>query len=112
MATEAIVKSGPAFAPSHPGEILREDVLPALGLAKAKLAVHLGISRQTLYAILNEERAVTADVAARLARAFGNSAGLWLNMQSQHDAWHAARKPEIAKIKPLPRAPAAIAHVS
>lgn len=112
MATEAIVKNAPAFAPSHPGEVLRDDVLPALGLAKAKLAVHLGISRQTLYAILNEERAVTADVAARLARAFGNSAAFWLNLQSQHDAWHAARKPEIAKIKPLPQAATALAAVT
>ncbi len=112
MATEAIVKGGPAFAPSHPGEILREDVLPALGLAKAKLAEHLGISRQTLYAILNEERAMTADVAARLARALGNSAAFWLNLPSQHDAWHAVRKPEIAKIKPLPQATAAMAAVA
>jgi len=104
MEIEMAVKNGPAFAPSHPGEILREDVLPALGIAKAKLADHLGVSRQTLYAILNEERAVTADVAARLARALGNSTAFWLNMQSQHDAWHAARKPEVAKIKLLPQA--------
>ena len=104
MATEMAVRSGPAFAPSHPGEMLREDVLPALDMAKARLADHLGVSRQTLYAILNEERAVTADVAARLAKALGNSAAFWLNMQSQHDAWHAARKPEVAKIKLLPQA--------
>ncbi len=112
MATEAIVKSPPAFPPSHPGGILREDVLPALGLAKARLADHLGISRQTLYAILNEERGVTADVAARLSRALGTSTAFWLNMQSQHDAWHAARRPEIARIKPLPRAAAAMASVT
>jgi addiction module HigA family antidote len=99
-----IVKGGPAFEPSHPGAILREDVLPALGMAKSRLADHLGISRQTLYAILNEERAVTADVVARLGRALGNSAAFWLNLQSQHDAWHAARRPEIARIKPLTQA--------
>ena len=107
MAIEMVAKDGPAFAPSHPGAILRDEILPALGIAKARLADHLGISRQTLYAILNEERAVTADVGARLARAFGNSAAFWLNMQSQHDAWHAARRPEIAKIKPLAQALAA-----
>ena len=109
MATEMPVKGGPAFEPSHPGAILREDVLPALGMAKSRLADHLGISRQTLYAILNEERAVTADVAARLGRAFGNSAIFWLNLQSQHDAWHAARKPEISRIKPLAGAKRAVA---
>ena len=104
MATEMKVGRGPGFAPSHPGEILREDVLPGLGMAKSRLADHLGISRQTLYSILSEERAITADVAARLGQAFGNSAVFWLNLQSQHDAWHAARKPEIAKIRPLPAA--------
>jgi addiction module HigA family antidote len=98
---EMIVRGGPAFAPSHPGEILREDVLPALKMPKARLADHLGISRQTLYSILREKRAVTADVAARLGRAFGNSAAFWLNLQSQHDAWHAERKPDVAKIAPL-----------
>jgi addiction module HigA family antidote len=109
MANRAVAKSGPAFEPSHPGAILREDILPALGLAKARLADHLGISRQSLYAILNEERAVTADVAARLAKALGNAPAFWLNMQGQHDAWHAARKPEVAKIKLLPQAARAMA---
>ena len=106
MATEMKVERGPEFVPSHPGEILREDILPALGMAKSRLADHLGISRQTLYSILGEQRAVTADVAARLGQAFGNSAVFWLNLQSQHDAWHAARQPDVAKIKPLPAAAA------
>jgi antitoxin HigA-1 len=44
---------------------------------------------------------VTADVAARLGRAFGNSAAFWLNLQSNHDAWHAERDPKVAKIKKL-----------
>jgi addiction module HigA family antidote len=109
MATEMKVAGGPAFAPSHPGEILREDILPALGMAKSRLADHLGISRQTLYSILSEDRSITADVAARLGRAFGNSAVFWLNLQCQYDAWHAVRKPEVAKIKPLPAAAALIA---
>jgi antitoxin HigA-1 len=104
MADEYAVTKGPGFAPSHPGEILREDILPALGMPKATLADHLGISRQSLYEILREKRKVTADVAARLARAFGNTAVFWLNLQSNHDAWHAERKPEIAGIKRLPAA--------
>lgn len=103
MAADTTVENGPGFAPSHPGELLREDILPALGMAKSKLADHLGISRQSLYQILNEERALTADVAARLARAFGNSPVFWLNLQSQHDAWHAARKPEVRKVARLPK---------
>jgi antitoxin HigA-1 len=90
MATDRIQRL-PAFQPAHPGEILREDVLPDLDLPRAKLAEHLGVSRQTLYDIINEKRAVTADVAARLGRAFGNSTLFWLNLQSQYDAWHAER---------------------
>jgi len=100
MATDRI-SSLPAFEPSHPGEILREDVLPDLDMPLARLAEHLGVSRQTLYDIINEKRAVTADIAARLGRAFGNSTLFWLNLQSQHDAWHAARKPAVAKVTPL-----------
>jgi len=107
MADKHAVKGRPGFAPSHPGEILREDVLPALGMAKSALADHLGISRQTLYEILREDRTVTADVAARLARAFGNSASFWLSLQSNHDAWHAERKPEIQRIKRLAASAAA-----
>ena len=93
----------PAFQPSHPGAILREDVLPGLDMPRAKLAEHLGVSRQTLYDIINEKRAVTADIAARLGRAFGNSALFWLNLQSQYDAWEAARKPAVAKVTLLRR---------
>jgi addiction module HigA family antidote len=88
----------PAFEPSHPGEVLREDVLADLDMPRAKLAEHLGVSRQTLYDIINAKRAVTADIAARLGRAFGNSPLFWLNLQSQYDAWHAERSPAVAKV--------------
>jgi antitoxin HigA-1 len=88
----------PAFEPSHPGEVLREDVLADLDMPRAKLAEHLGVSRQTLYDIINVKRAVTADIAARLGRAFGNSPLFWLNLQSQYDAWHAERSPAVAKV--------------
>jgi addiction module HigA family antidote len=91
----------PAFQPAHPGEILREDVLSAIKLPLSRVASHLGVSRQTLYDILNGKRSVTADIAARLGRAFGNSALFWLNLQSQHDAWLAERKEAIQGIQPL-----------
>jgi len=100
MATDRI-PSLPAFEPSHPGEILREDVLADLDMPRAKLAEHLGVSRQTLYDIINAKRAVTADIAARLGRAFGNSPLFWLNLQSQYDAWYAERSPAVAKVKLL-----------
>jgi len=100
MAIENIAKL-PAFQPAHPGEILREDVLPALGLPLSRVAAHLDVSRQTLYDIINEKRGVTADIAARLGRAFGNNALFWLNLQSQYDAWFAERTKAVQKISRL-----------
>lgn len=71
--------------PVHPGEILREDVLPAVGRPKTEIARLLGISRQTLYDILNERQPVTPHMALRLARMFGGSAESWLAMQRNYD---------------------------
>src|SRR5712691_6489017 len=63
--------------PTHPGEILREDVLPAAGLTQDKLARLLGVSRCTVSEILHERRPVTTDMAHRLARVFGTSPEMW-----------------------------------
>ena len=90
-----------AFAPAHPGAILREDILPDLGMSKAAIALHLKISRETLYQIINEKRGVTADIAVRLSRAFGTTTGFWLGMQANYDAWHAERDNGIPSITPL-----------
>jgi addiction module HigA family antidote len=67
--------------PTHPGEILREDVLPAAGLTQDKFARLLGVSRRTVSEILHERRPVTTDMAHRLARAFGTSPEMWLGLQ-------------------------------
>lgn len=71
--------------PIHPGELLREDVLPAVARPKTEIARLLGISRQTLYDILNEKQPVTPAMALRLARMFGGSAESWVNMQRNYD---------------------------
>lgn len=71
--------------PTHPGEFLREDVLPALGIPKTEVAKRLGISRAMLYAILAEKAPVSPAVALRLARLLGTSAESWLNMQRDYD---------------------------
>jgi addiction module HigA family antidote len=97
MASEKVARL-PEFEPAHPGAILREDVLPGIGMSLSGLASHLGVSRQTLYDLINEKRGISADMAARLGRAFGSSAMFWLNLQSQHDAWHAERNREIRAI--------------
>jgi len=71
--------------PVHPGALLREDILPYVEMPKAEIARALGISRAQLYAILSERAPVTAPMALRLGRFFGNGPELWLNMQSNYD---------------------------
>src|SRR5579875_1331692 len=78
--------------PTHPGEILREDVLPGLRMSVSAAAAALGVSRQTLYRILNCEAAVTPEMAVRIGKFCGNGPNLWLALQSAYDLWHAKRK--------------------
>jgi addiction module HigA family antidote len=85
-----LVKRG--LPPMHPGELLREDVLPALGRSKAEIARLLGISRQTLYEILAEKQPVTPGMALRLGKLLGNGPTLWLNLQRRYDLWQAERE--------------------
>ena len=77
--------------PSHPGELLKLDVLPALRLPVAEAARQLGVSRQTLYKILGGTAPVTPEMALRLGKWCGNGPGLWLRMQQAFDLWHAER---------------------
>ncbi len=75
--------------PTTPGEVLREDVLPALGISQGALAISLGVSRKTISEVLTGKRPVSPDLAHRLGRALGNGPGLWLNMQRSADMWDA-----------------------
>jgi len=76
-------------APSHPGTLLREVVLPAMRVSVAQAAREMGVSRQQLHKILSGDRRVTAEMAARLGKYCGNGPQLWLNMQNAFDLWHA-----------------------
>lgn len=87
--------------PTHPGELLREDILPTLAISKSAVAEALGISRQHLYDILNEKKPVSAEVAVRLGKAFGNGSCIWLRMQSAYDEWHAHRTVDTSKVRKL-----------
>ncbi|HJY47779.1 MAG TPA: HigA family addiction module antitoxin [Stellaceae bacterium] len=69
----------------HPGELLREDVLPALGRTRAEIARLLGVSRQTLHAILTERSPVTPEMALRLGKLCGNGPEIWLALQTRYD---------------------------
>lgn len=89
--------------PTHPGEMLREDFLPDYGLTVSKLAGLLGVSRQSVNELLRERRAVSPEMALRLARLFGNTPEFWLNAQRAVDVWEAAQaiESDIKHIKPL-----------
>ena len=93
----------PGRRPTHPGEILREDVLPALRITQGELAERLGVSRLTVSDLLLCKRAVTADMALRLARLLDTSPESWLTMQQAVDLWeteHAA-KAKYRRVKPM-----------
>ena len=91
----------PDRCPTHPGELLREDVIPATGKPKAEIARMLGISRQHLHDILAERNPVSAEVAVRLAKLFGNEPLVWIRMQGAYDAWHASREVDVSAVPTL-----------
>ncbi len=89
--------------PTHPGEMLREDFMSDYGLTVYGLAKAIGVSRQTVNELVRERRAVSPEMALRLARLFGNTPEFWLNAQRAVDLWDAAQlnKKKIEHIKPL-----------
>jgi len=93
----------PKRRPAHPGEILREDVLPALRLTQGEIARRLGVSRLTVSELLRTRRAVSPDMALRLARLLNTTPESWLNMQQAVDLWELgrARTGRYARIKPV-----------
>jgi addiction module HigA family antidote len=105
MATKTL--RHPNIEPTHPGAILRDEVLPALEMPVSTAARHLGVSRQTLHRILAEKAAVTPEMALRIGKFCGNGPGIWLRLQEDYDLWHAERalKQEMARI-PTQRVPA------
>jgi addiction module HigA family antidote len=79
------VTTGERLAPVSPGEVLREEFMAPLGLSARALARDMGVPANRVTAILNGERAVTAETALLLARRLGTSAEFWMNLQTAHD---------------------------
>lgn len=100
---EHVAKRNPSRQPSHPGQLLRDEVIPATKRSKTEIASLLGISRQHLHDILSETKPVSPTVAVRLGKLFGNGPGVWVRMQTAYDTWHAERLlvDEIKKIPTL-----------
>lgn len=87
--------------PTHPGAILREDVLPALNITQTDFAKHLGVSRLTVSELLHEKRALSPDMALRLSKLLSTSPESWLKMQQTLDIWELERQGDYEKIKAL-----------
>jgi addiction module HigA family antidote len=94
-----------ALPPIHPGEILREDILPSVGLSVTGTAKALGVSRQMLHGILSERKPLSAVMCLRIARLFGGSPDLWMRLQAAYDLKNTERNKKvmehIARIVPL-----------
>ncbi len=76
--------------PIHPGEVLNEEFLKPMNISQYRLAKAIGVDARRIHAIVNGERAITAETALLLSRFFGNSAGFWMGLQSQYDLEAAA----------------------
>ncbi|OGQ88412.1 MAG: addiction module antidote protein, HigA family [Deltaproteobacteria bacterium RIFOXYD12_FULL_56_24] len=99
---------GRMFNPPHPGETLKEDVLPALDLTVTEAARQLGVTRTALSRVLNGHAGISPEMARRIEAWLGQDRGgraeLWLGMQLDYDLWQAEQKPA-PKVE---RAPAAV----
>ena len=105
MASYAAIRGD--WCPTHPGEMLAEDIIPATGRSKAEIARLLGISRQHLYDILRQNKPVSPEVAVRLGKLFGNGPKLWIGMQTAYDTWQAEHKVDVSGIPTITALPEA-----
>ena len=101
MSQDLLVRGRKQRPPTHPGDILREDVLPALDLSVSEAARQLRISRQTLHRVLSGKAGISPDMALRLGKFCGNGPGIWLRLQQSHDLWHAEQRLS-AELKKIP----------
>jgi addiction module HigA family antidote len=87
-------KRDPKRKPTHPGEVLREDVLPALRMTQTELAKRLGVSRLSVSEVLLAKRAVSADMAVRIGKLTNTTPESWLQMQAAVDLWELEQDPK------------------
>jgi addiction module HigA family antidote len=83
----------PKRRPTHPGEVLRDDILPALDMTQTELAHRLGVSRLSVSDLLHGKRALSADMGVRIAKLTNTTPESWLRMQEALDLWELERDP-------------------
>jgi len=92
----------PQRRPTHPGEVLREIVLPALGMTQTEFAALLDVSRLSVSELLHEKRALSPEMAVRIATVLNSSPESWLRMQEAVNLWEIRQQPaRLAAVKPL-----------
>ena len=83
-------------SPPHPGLMIKEDILPALGMGVTEAAHQLGVTRAALTNVTNGRTAISLDMALRLEKWLGikngGSADVWLSQQARHDQWHTRKR--------------------
>ena len=95
----------PKRRPTHPGAIVRDDILPHLNITQADLAARMGVSRLTVSELIHEKRGFSADMAIRLAKVLRTTPETWLRMQQAVDLWDAQQDAgRCEKVEPLPKA--------
>jgi antitoxin HigA-1 len=102
----SIKNEGPSGWAVHPGEMLREEFLRPMAISAYRLSVELGVSAPTVNDIVREKRGITPEMAARLARYFGNSEQFWLNLQDAF-AVHQVKKKYSKELRAIRRFAAA-----
>ncbi|HCB11748.1 MAG TPA: addiction module antidote protein, HigA family [Cyanobacteria bacterium UBA11991] len=87
------------YNPPHPGEILKGMYLPEYKLSVSAFALKLGVSRTTASELVNCKNGISAEMALKLAKAFGTSPQYWLNLQQAYDLWRARQRTNLDNVE-------------
>lgn len=89
------------FNPAHPGELLKTGYMDELKLSVAKVALMLGVSRKTIYDIINCKSAITPVMALKIGKAFNSDPQFWLDLQTQYDLFQAKQTVNLDNVQVL-----------
>ena len=103
MSNSSTTTESDLIEPIHPGEVLMEDFIEGFGITQNRLAVSIGVPPRRINEIVHGKRGITAGTAIRLARYFGTSEELWMNLQSNYELRLERRvlRDKVAAITPL-----------